>query len=582
MTTWSVDCEYGFRGPDGCPSGFVPVVFCAAGVTTPERYAFDGRDPRLAQWVNDHRGDLFVSHNLVAEAQYLLRLGIAPPARWFDTMLAWRYTTNTQSPVPPYSLEAALTGVGIPHRFAGEKTALQKWIGELRFDPDSPDDRRGSVAYCQEDVRTTAALYRHLAGLVPAVWMNYAVEYALAVARMCLRGLALDRDRYALLQERKGEVIEAVVAEVNAAYPVFIDGRLSRDRFFQWCIDNGVSWPLTYDRETGRKRLALDKRSFESMKERHPFIKAVHEAKKVLVQLNDRDLPVDPRDGRHYPGMIPCAQSTGRSSAKNSIFGGPKCLRWLVVPSDGGVLVVVDMVAEESGIAAHQSSDGGMTSDYMTRDVHMAAAIRAGAAPEGARKEDGEEMEAVRKVYKVCNLGTLYGQTPYGMAAQAGIHPAKADRVLRQHKRMFPDFWAWADAYTTRAFADGICYTAGGWPRKVGRMDRPRSVVNFPIQGAGADLLRLATVYLTRLGAPLLTTVHDSFIFEVPTERLSWLHEVVDYCLGRAVNQLLPGSPLRWKWEEYGECYKDGDGKKHWELVDSVLSTPKGVGLGVG
>ena len=37
-----------------------------------------------------HGDDLFVAHYAIAELKYLFRLGVTPPARWFDTYIAWR------------------------------------------------------------------------------------------------------------------------------------------------------------------------------------------------------------------------------------------------------------------------------------------------------------------------------------------------------------------------------------------------------------------------------------------------------------------------------------------------------------
>jgi DNA polymerase I-like protein with 3'-5' exonuclease and polymerase domains len=573
MNTWSIDTEYGFRGGVECPSAFTPVVFCAVEMDTGERRSFWGRDERLSWFIRDRAGDLFVSHNLSAEAQYLLRLGVQPPAHWFDTMLAWRYATNAQE-VPPFGLEKALERAGIPHAYAGQKGHLQEWIGRLRFDPDSPEDRRLIRDYCLEDCVTTAALYRRLVGRVPATWMGSAVEYCLALARMELQGIALDMDRYTALLECKDEVVGRVTAQVNAVHPVFVRGQLSRHHFLTWCAANGIGWPTSWSPRTGRKTLSLDRRTFERMKGRHPFIQAVHEANKTARQLLDRALPVDYATGRHYPGSIPFGTATGRTSPRGSIFGAPKWMRWLVVPtSPEHLLVSVDFAAEEIGIAAHLSRDGNMTAGYASGDPHMAFAALAGAAPPGGSKKT---HGAVRARYKAVNLGVNYGQTAFGVAGSTGMHLDEARALLAQHRRTYPDFWAWTDRYTTRAFARGVCYTAGGWPRKVGRQDNPRSVSNFAVQGTGGDLLRLATVYLTRLGVPLLATVHDSFVLECTRDQFPGLREAVNFALGRAVDQILPGSPMRWDLSVYVDRYRDEDGEPLWRLVERVLAAPTG------
>jgi hypothetical protein len=196
VLTLSVDSEYGWAAGDECPSGFVPAIFCAICIETGERHAYWGRDPRLAAFIRGHAGDLFVSHNLIAEAKYLLRLGIRPPPSWWDSMVGYRYVTNREV-VRPYGLFDALDKYGIPYPLdRDEKEDLQIWIGTLGFDPDSPDDRRRIRDYCFEDCLAAARLYLRLAGKVPPAWMAYATEYCLETARMELRGIGTDLDRY--------------------------------------------------------------------------------------------------------------------------------------------------------------------------------------------------------------------------------------------------------------------------------------------------------------------------------------------------------------------------------------------------
>jgi DNA polymerase I-like protein with 3'-5' exonuclease and polymerase domains len=577
MSTFVIDAEYGHRGGAEYPSAFEPVVFCAIDLDTGERLSFHGRDPRLARFINHHRNDLFISHNLVAEVMYLLRLGITPPTRWFDTMLGWRYVTNTRPPVPSFKLEKILVETGIPHRYAGEKDRLQDWIGNLEFNRDSPDDLRLIRDYCFADCEATAALYHRLVGRVPAVWMSYATAFCLELARMELRGIALDMPRYRAIQERKDEVVERVVAGVNTIHSVFIDGRLSRERFFGWCAANGIGWPARRSPATGRMMLPLDQDTFSLMKDRHPFIGLVHEANKTVKHLNSRELIVDPTTGRHYPGNIPFAQATSRTSPRKSIFGAPKWMRWLIVPtSPEHVVIVIDYDAEEVLIAAHLSGDAGMMHGYVSTDPHMAFAILAGAAPPWATKKTHGR---VRQKYKAVNLGVSYGQTAHGLAISMGVHPDEARAHLAQHRRTYPVYWDWVRRYTTRAFRTGRCFTAAGWPRVVAMDDNPRSVGNFPVQGTGGDLMRLTAYYLSRWGLQLLATIHDGFLVECHRDQLPEVRECIDAAFRQATGQLLPDAPMSWTPTEFFDRYRDDGGKDLWEQIDQVITTPKRKGV---
>jgi DNA polymerase I-like protein with 3'-5' exonuclease and polymerase domains len=574
VKTWSVDTEYGWSGAAECESGFVPVVFCAVCLETDERYSAWGRDPGLASFIREHARDLFISHNLIAEAKYLLRLGITPPGSWWDTMLGWRFVSNAEK-VPRFGLLDVLNKLGLPYAFGGEKEGLQEWVGELRFDPSSPDDRRIIRDYCFEDCLGAARLYRHLAAKVPGGWMKHVTEFCLDLARMELRGVDIDKRVYEALLERREEVVEEVTGAVNRTHQVFVGGHLSRKRFFGWCAANGIGWPATVSPRTGKAYLSLEGRVLERMQIRHPFIQAVYEANRTARQLTDRTLAVDMAKGRHYFGDIPFGMATGRTSFRGFLFSAPKWMRFLAVPrSPEHVLVSVDFEAEEILIAAALSQDRAMWEGYVSQDPHMAFAVLAGVVPPGATKAT---HGAVRKKYKAINLGVNYGQTEYGISTSTGVHVQEARALLAQHRRAFPSFWSWTDRYTVQAFRLGRCETVCGWPRRVNRTDNPRSVANFPVQGTGADLMRLTTIYLSRHGLQLLATNHDGFLLECPRRELPRFREAVNSALSMAVAQVLPGAPMRWTVDVFEDRYRDPDGEALWERVRGILKSPARV-----
>jgi DNA polymerase I-like protein with 3'-5' exonuclease and polymerase domains len=572
----AIDTESGFRGGAEVESAFVPVVFCAVDTTTGERYPFWGRDPNLAAFIDAHRGDLFLAHNLIAEAKYLIRLGITPPACWFDTMLARRYVSNAEV-VKSYNLLDTLIELGEPYGYAKEKEDLAERIGRLEFDPDDPAERQLIVSYCFEDCVAAARLHRRLAGRVPDVWMRYAAEFSLALAHMEMRGIAVDMPRYRRLLEQREEVVERVTSDVNAVYPVFVNGQLSRRRFLAWCAANKVAWPVTVSPRTGQKYHPFDKETFGRMKHRHAFIEKVHEANKTVKQLNDRKgLIVDPGNGRHYFTNIPFGAASGRNTFKGFLLSAPKWMRFLIVPTDGHVLVSADVVAEEIMIAAHLSGDANMVSGYDSGDPHWAFAVRAGMVPPGASKEGHED---VRAKAKSANFGVGYGQSARSLSESKGILLPEAVTLIQKHQQAHPDYWAWRKRYVTGAFRRGVCWTAGGWPRKVSRKDNRLSVMNFPVQGSGGDLLRLMVIYLNRQGVRLLATNHDSVLMECRPDQLDDLKAAVDSAFHLAVDQLFPGVPMRIGKEVFKGRYEDKDGERVWKIVDPVLTGMGGGGL---
>jgi hypothetical protein len=529
----------------------------------------------LKHFMDRHRNDLFVSHNMLAEVAYLLLQGIDPPTRWFCTMIGYRFVTN-QEVVPRYRLIDALNWARLPHAFAAEKDALGDRLGRLDIDPDDPAELRLIEAYCKEDCVETGRLYERLKPHVPETFMQFAADYIVELARMDRNGLMFDMRTYKLLLDRREEVIDAVVSECNTACPgVFTGGQLYKPVFFGWCADSGIGWPLTWSHARKELILSLDAKVRSSMADRHPFIRKTHEAAKTVTRLNQRGLAVDHGNGRHYGRHIPYAQSSSRTSLKANVFQGPRWMRHLVVPSSRDhVLLAADVTAEEIGLAAHLSNDSSMMQGYREGDAHMSFAILAGAAPVGAKAED-PRYKAVRKQFKQANLAVNYGQGPDGLARQTGMHLAEAEALLAQHQRVYATYHTWRRRYISNAFAQGCCHTIAGWPRQVSRSDNCRSIGNFPVQGGGADLMRLGVIYLSRAGLKLLAVVHDSFVIECHRKEIREVKMAINAALGRAASQLVPGCPLTWTIEEFAERYEDEHGKDLWDMIYGMLHSRK-------
>ena len=64
--------------------------------------------------------------------------------------------------------------------------------------------------------------------------------------------------------------------------------------------------------------------------------------------------------------------------------------------------------------------------------------------------------------------------------------------------------------------------TAFGWTYLIGIVGavNDRSIRNWPIQSAGADILRIACILAVRHGIKLLAPVHDAILIEAPVDRI--------------------------------------------------------------
>jgi hypothetical protein len=568
--TWSIDTEWGFRDDRvDEESAWEPVVLCLVGLRSGRRLFFRARDPGLRPFFDTHREDLYIAHYAVAEMKYLLRLRISLPQRWFDTFVAWRYLTNRPGTIEA-GLAQALVQLGLPALAPAVKKELQQKILHLRFKSDSPSDWKEIISYCFGDCEGAAALCQRLQPHVPTSLMAHWCEYLKAVARMELRGVPFDASEHSRIQRMQPAIKSHLIGGINATWPVFAGETFKRGAFLAWCRNLGIAWPVKLSGTTGKPYYPVDKETLKEMEARHPFIADVREVLKTLKQFEGRALTVDERLGRHFYSTSVFRSVTGRNQPRRFVFSGPKWLRYLIVPeSPDHVLMYVDYVAQEVGIAAALSRDPAMRATYETEDCHVAFAVRAGAAPPGATKESHPK---VRKQYKTVNLGVQYGQTAHGIAHRLGISYQEAEDLVATHKALFPQFWRWSDGTVQAAYDRGWIKTPCGWRSKVPFPGNDRTWQNFPMQATGSDIMRLTVTYLDRQNVRILAPVHDGFLLSCRRDQLADLRDAVNYACATAVEQVLPGFPLRWDFTVHDNGrFEDEDGEPHWTRLQDIL-----------
>jgi hypothetical protein len=567
---WFVDTEWGYReGRVDQESAWQPVVLCLVGLRSGRRLFYWGRDPNLHAFFRTHTDDLFVAHYAVAEMKYLLRLGIPLPAHWFDTYVAWRYLTNR-----PGNLEAglapALLRLELPGLPPAEKKELQQKILYLRFDPDHPGDRQEIIDYCFSDCDGCAALYNRIKGSVPATVMAHWCEFLKAVARMELRGIPFDCETYLQIQDARPLIKNTLIGNVNATWPVFDGETFKNQSMLRWARSVGIAWPVKVSETTNKPYHSFDRDTMKEMEARHPFIGEIREIRKTLDQFEGRSLTVDPVLNRHFYSTSVFRSVTGRNQPRNFVFSGPKWLRFLIISESlDHVLVYVDFVAQEIGIAAGLSGDLAMRAVYQASDCHLAFAIRAGAAPATATKKSHPH---VRKQYKTVNLGVQYGQTAFGIAARLGISFTEAEALVDAHKALFPDFWRWSERTVQGAYDRGWIKTPCGWRSQVPFPSNERTWMNWPVQSTGGDIMRLTITYLDRQGVRVLAPVHDGFLLSCRRDQLTDLRAAVDYACRTAVEHVLPGFPLRCEVTPYDNGrFEDEDGLPLWNRLQNIM-----------
>jgi DNA polymerase I len=101
---------------------------------------------------------------------------------------------------------------------------------------------------------------------------------------------------------------------------------------------------------------------------------------------------------------------------------------------------------------------------------------------------------------KSLQLGVNYGMGVPSLAKGLNRHPLIASNLIEQHRRMYPRFWQWRDEQVQIAMLERRIETVFGWPLYISTSPNKRTLYNFPMQGNGAEMLRLAACRLCEAG----------------------------------------------------------------------------------
>jgi DNA polymerase-1 len=456
---------------------------------------------------------LYVGYYASAEWNCFLSLGWDLPTRIIDLYPEYRRMTNGaagHTMRSGYGLLAAAEAFGIAAMDANYKTDMRELI--ISGGPWSPEQQNDILEYCAEDVEITGNLFREM-------WPKIATDqlaltqallrgrYTVAIAKMEFSGTPVDTELFAGLMLYWPELCLHLIEAVDQDYDIYEGTTFKQAKFESWVAAQAIQWP-----KTDNGKLKLDEATFRQMSKSHTQVASLHELRVTLAQMRSLKLHVG-ANGRNRTLLRPFAAKTSRNqpSTTKSIFGNSAWLRSLIKPEEGYGLAYVDYSSQEIAIAAALSGDQSMWQAYVSGDPYMAFAIQAGLAPTGATKASHKE---IRSRCKQIVLGVGYGMGAESLALGAGIHKVEANGLLNSHKMTYRVFWKWAEANQMRALMGEPLVTPLGWKIQLRRDPDPndRSLLNWPMQSTGADIMRLAACMLTEAGIEVCCPIHDAFL----------------------------------------------------------------------
>jgi hypothetical protein len=558
---WLVDTEF------YAPPGERPKPICLAA-----RELFTGL--AVQRWLWDEPGQLlpfyadeetlFVAYYAPAELGIYLACGWPMPERTLDLYAEFRLLTSGRPAPCGHDLLGALAAFGLPCMDALAKEDMRALA--MRGGPFTGRERAELLAYCQEDADALAKL---LPAMLPFLDLPRALlrgRYMAAVAHMEACGVHLDTEALATLRASWGAVQARLIERIDAGFGVYDGPHFDTAAFERYLAQHGIPWP-----RLASGALELSEEAFGEMALAYPQLKPLHDLRVSLAQLREWKLQAG-ADGRNRVLLSPFASKTGRNQPSNAkfIFGPAVWLRSLIRPEPGAALAYVDWEQQEFGIGAALSGDRAMMDAYTSGDPYLTFAKQARAVPVDATKLS---HKAERDLFKLCALGVQYGMGAESLARRIGKPVADGRELLELHRRTYPAYWRWSDAVQDFAMLRGYLETVFGWRVHAGTDANPRSLRNFPLQGNGAEMLRLACCLATERGIQVCAPIHDALLVEGPADQIKGVVEATQAAMREASELVLSGFPLRTdagvvRWPDR---YTDERGAAMWETVWGLI-----------
>ncbi|TMF97585.1 MAG: DNA polymerase I [Chloroflexi bacterium] len=377
-------------------------------------------------------------------------------------------------------------------------------------------------------------------------YLFHEIELPLAgvLADMETEGVAIDVPYLKQMQEELGSQLAAIETEVEEVAGQKFN--LNAPQQLAKVLFEDLRLPVGKRTKTG---YSTDADTLEALREKHPIVGLILEHRQLskLKSTYVDALPqlVDPLSGRVHTSFGQASTATGRLSSSNPNLMnipirtelGQRIRRAFKAGRPDHVMVSADYSQIELRIAAHLSGDPKLLGAFAAgQDIHTATAAAVFKIPLEQVNPDQ------RRLAKVANFGSIYGQGEYGLSQQLGITGDVAREFLGQYWSTYAHLREYLDEVRRKAREEGFVVSATGRRRAIPDLRSPnyqlrsaaeRMAINFPMQSLAADIIKIAMVRLHReieadeIEGRMLLQVHDELLFEVPHAELDQFAEKV-------------------------------------------------------
>ncbi|MCZ2149114.1 MAG: DNA polymerase I [Bryobacterales bacterium] len=364
------------------------------------------------------------------------------------------------------------------------------------------------------------------------------MPFTRVLARMETIGIRIETAQLGRLSGRMDTEIQRLTAEIHemAGHPFNINSpqQLGKVLFEEM----GLPTPVKYGKG---KQVSTAADVLEDLAEGYPIARKVLDYRQLAklkgTYVDALPQRIDPATGRLHTSFHQTGAATGRlSSSDPNLQNIPirtelgREIRAAFVPREGWKMLVADYSQIELRLLAHLCEDPVLLDAFRSgQDIHTRTACEVfGVKP--------EEMTAdMRRMAKAVNFGIVYGQTPFGLAAQLGISRQQAELYILNYFERYKGVRIFIDETIAEVRRTGVSKTMFGRERPIPDMHSrnssargfaERTAVNTPMQGGAADLIKMAMLRIDRRmeekgwQTRLLLQVHDELVLESPKEEV--------------------------------------------------------------
>ena len=266
---------------------------------------------------------------------------------------------------------------------------------------------------------------------------------------------------------------------------------------------------------------------------------------------------INTKTGRVHTSFNQTRTATGRLSSSDPnlqnipVRGelGNQVRQAFIAPA-GSCLLSGDYSQIDLRALGHLSQDQGLLDAFnRDEDIHAVTATRLFGV-------DTSQVTAdMRRLAKTVNFGVIYGMSTYGLEQATELSREEAAQFISSYFEKYPGVKQYLESTKQQARDKGYVQTLLGRRRPIFEINSAnrkvreaaeRMAINMPVQGTSADIIKVAMVNLYQemqkrlLKSEMLLQVHDELLFEVPTEEMEEMCQLVPQMMSTALDISVP------------------------------------------